>query len=125
MTAKLFEARVRRECDVAVIDLHGEINAFAEEALNAAYNEAADQNAATILLNFGGIGYINSTGIALIVGLMAQARKSSRRLLTYGLSDHYVEIFQITRLADFIGIFPDEQSAMADAKRDPKNSDGI
>ena len=117
MTAKLFEAKVRQEGEVAVIDLHGEINAFAEEALNTAYAEADSSSDGSILLNFGEVDYINSTGIALIVGLIAQARKSKRRLLTYGLSDHYVEIFRITRLADFIGIFPDEQSAMADSAR--------
>ena len=118
MTAKLFEASVRQEDNVAVVDLHGEINAFAEEALNASYNEAARQDTNCILLNFGGVDYINSTGIALIVGLMAQARKSNRRLLTYGLSDHYVEIFRITRLADFIGIFPNEQSVLDDVRRE-------
>ena len=46
--------------------------------------------------------YINSTGIALIVGLLAKARASKRCLLAYGLSDHYVEIFNITRLSDFV-----------------------
>ncbi len=109
------EAKVRHGKDVAVIDLQGEINAFAEDALNAAYTEAADEKEGPVLLNFAGVDYINSTGIALIVGLMAQARKSGRRLLTCGLSDHYVEVFQITRLADFMDLFPDERSAIAGA----------
>jgi anti-anti-sigma factor len=60
------------------------------------------------------VDYINSTGIALIVSLLAQARKSRQRLVVYGLSDHYVEIFQITRLADFMTIYPDEESALAE-----------
>ncbi len=120
MAARLFESRIHIERDAVVIDLHGEINGFAEEDLNSAYNKAANQGESNVLLNFEGVDYINSTGIALIVGLMAQARKSQRRLLTYGLSDHYVEIFRITRLADFIGIFPDEQSAMADSERSLK-----
>jgi hypothetical protein len=29
------------------------------------------------------------------------------------LSDHYVEIFQITRLVDFLTLYPDEASALA------------
>jgi anti-anti-sigma factor len=58
------------------------------------------------------VDYINSTGIALIVGLLARARKSHRRLLACGLSEHYIEIFQITRLADFMTVFPDEKSAV-------------
>ena len=66
-----------------------------------------------MLLKFDKVDYINSTGIALIVGLLAQARKSGRRLLTSGLSPHYLEIFQITRLSDFMQIYPDEAAALA------------
>lgn len=115
MPAKLLKANVRRQAGVAIIDLHGEINGLVEDTLNTAYAEAERQDPSTVLLNFSDVDYINSTGIALIVGLLARARKSHRRLLTCGLSDHYVEVFEITRLADFMSIFPDEASALAGA----------
>jgi hypothetical protein len=35
-------------------------------------------------------------------------------MLACGLSEHYVEIFNITRLADFMTVFPDESSALAE-----------
>jgi hypothetical protein len=35
--------------------------------------------------------------------------------VAYGLSDHYVEIFNITRLSDFVSVFPDEESALEPA----------
>jgi anti-anti-sigma factor len=113
MPAKSLEAQVRHQPAVSIVDLHGEINAFAEERLNAAYAEAESTAPELILLNFNDVDYINSTGIALIVSLLARARKSKRRLLACGLSDHYVEIFQITRLVDFMNVFPDEKSALA------------
>ncbi len=113
MATKILETTVRPQGKVAVIDLHGEIDSFGETALNAAYAEAEKLAPRAILLNFAGVDYINSTGIALIVGLLARARKSGCKLLTSGLSSHYVEIFQITRLADFMSIFPDEASALA------------
>src|SRR5918911_697236 len=106
MPAKPLEARVRVQSGTAVIDLHGEINAFGSAALNDAYAEAERQNPAVVLLNFADVDYINSTGIALIVGLLAKARAAHRRLVVCGLSEHYVEIFQITRLSDFMTIFP-------------------
>ena len=115
MATKMLEANVRQAGPVAVIELRGEIDSFGEEALNAAYRQAEAQNPKAVLLNFTGVDYINSTGIALIVGLLAQARKAGRRLLTSGLSSHYVEIFQITRLADFMNIYPDEATALAQA----------
>src|ERR671929_1851852 len=115
MPAEHLEATVRQEPGVAVIDLTGEINGFAEEALNAAYAEAEAKNPEAILLNFEGVDYINSTGIALIVGLLARARASKRRLLACNLSEHYVEIFDITRLSDFMSVFPDEETAVVEA----------
>jgi anti-sigma B factor antagonist len=114
MAMRHLEAEVRQERGVVVLDLRGEINGFAQEALDAAYSEAESKDPETILLNFEGVDYINSTGIALIVGLLARARVSKRRLVAYGLSDHYVEIFEITRLSDYIGVFPDEESAMSE-----------
>src|SRR5918996_1897823 len=114
MTTNRFEPRVRREAGVGVIELNGDIDAFAEEALNRAYEQAAQENASPILLNFEGTGYINSTGIALIVSLLARARKERRQVMASGLSDHYREIFQITRLADFMTIYTDEATATAE-----------
>src|SRR3972149_4843343 len=108
MLVKQLETKVRHQPGFVIIDLHGDIDSFAEQALNAAYAEAEGRDPDTILLNFQDVPYINSTGIALVVGLLAQARKSHRRLFVYGLSEHYAEIFQITRLADFMSVFPDE-----------------
>ena len=115
MPAKHLEASIRYPPAAAVIELSGEINGFAEETLNSAYTEVEAGDPEVILLNFEEVDYINSTGIALIVSLLARARASKRRLLACGLSDHYVEIFNITRLSDFMNVYPDEESAISEA----------
>jgi anti-sigma B factor antagonist len=114
MAVRHLEAQVRQKRGVVVLDLRGEINGFAQEALDVAYAEAESNDPEVILLNFEDVDYINSTGIALIVGLLAKARVSKRRLVAFGLSDHYVEIFEITRLSDFMRVFPDEESAISE-----------
>jgi anti-sigma B factor antagonist len=112
MSSRTLEANVRHQGSTAIVDLHGEINGFAEAALNGAYADAESRSPKAIVLNFGDVDYINSTGIALIVGLLARARTSHISLRAAGLSAHYVEIFQITRLSDFVEMFPDEASAL-------------
>ena len=107
-----FGADVRSHDSTGVIDLHGEINLGADQALGAAYERAVQADPRTVVLNFADVDYINSTGIALIVGLLARARKERRAVSAFGLSDHYREIFAITRLSDFMGIYPDEDSAV-------------
>lgn len=115
MATSTFEARVRHQPRAAIIDFQGEMNALSEEILNTAYDDAARQQPAMILLNFRQVAYINSTGIALLVGLLKRSRQANCVLAVCHLSDHYREIFQITRLTDFMRLFPDEASALADA----------
>ena len=108
---------VRRRDNVAVIDLVGDVNASAEGSLHAAWEEAVSDRPEAVVLNFERAGYINSTGIALIVEMLAGARKQKIPLRAYGLTSHYREIFEITRLADFLAINPDEDSAVFGAER--------
>lgn len=113
MVSNTFIASVRKKEGLIFIDLAGEINSSAEKDLDAVYNQAAEDNPAVIVLNFSDVSYINSTGIALIVGLISHARKADISLCLYGLSEHYQEIFKVTRLSDFIQIFLDEASVLA------------
>ncbi len=108
-----FSAAVRNANGATIIDLSGEINAAADAPLNGAYRDAMQSQPNRLLLNFRDVDYINSTGIALIVGVLAQARKAQLPLVTFGLSPHYQEIFKITRLSDFIGMVDDEAAALA------------
>lgn len=96
-----------------IIDLQGEINGLVEQALTEAYERAEAVQPEMVVLNFSQVEYINSTGIALIVGLLARARQRHLPLSVFGLSDHYQEIFEITRLSDFMTIYQDETAAVA------------
>src|SRR5436190_21963737 len=113
---------LRQRGGLAVLDLRGQIDAAANQDLSDAYVEASDTRAATILLNFTETTYINSTGIALLVGLLARARAERQVVVACGLSDHYREIFEITRLADFIHLAVDEESALQAASRQIEQS---
>ena len=117
MSTTGFEASVRSGGDRAVIDLYGRIDGAAREGLADVYERAVADRADGVLLNFAGVEYINSTGIALIVGLLGRARADGRSLAACGLSDHYREIFEITRLADFIPLYADETGATAPEER--------
>ena len=116
MTTSELQATVRERDGVAVIDLTGDLNSSAEHALNEAYAQATGAGAGAVVLNFERAEYINSTGIALIVGLLAQARAIRVEVKAFGLSDHYREICEITRLSDFMTITDDEDRAVSGAE---------
>ena len=112
MTTRELEATVRQRQGVAILDLTGDVDSRAEAALQRGYDEAV-AGGGPVVLNFGGADYINSTGIALIVGLLAQARKDRLNVRAFGLSEHYREIFEITRLSEFMTITDDEAGALS------------
>ena len=124
MTTSELTSAVRRRGDVVVVDLTGDVNRGAEAALNKAWEAAVLEHPAVVVLNFSDAGYINSTGIALIVGVLARARAAGISLRAYGLTQHYQEIFELTRLDEAVSIHDTEQAALSAAGADETREGG-
>ena len=108
------EMKIRKVSNsVSIIDIEGEISAFAEDTLMEAYAEASTPTTRKIVLNFTGLEYMNSSGIGLLVTLLIRANRQKQRLLAYGLSEHYKHIFELTRLNEAIGIYDSEADVLA------------
>ena len=97
----------------AVLDISGDVTAASESVLMSAYEEAAQQGARRLVLNFSGLEYMNSGGIGMLVTLLVRANRQHHQLAAFGLSHHYREIFELTRLDEAIAIYDNEQSALA------------
>ena len=105
---------VRQVSPVAsVIDITGDVTAESEDVLTDAYMQADGDGVRTIVLNFSGLQYMNSGGIGLLVTLLVRARRQDQQVLAFGLSPHYRQIFDLTRLDEAIGIHEDEAHALA------------
>ncbi len=116
MTEATVSMDVRTPTEAAsVIDIEGEITASCEAVLMDAYGRAGGERTRFVVLNFTGLQYMNSSGIGLLVTLLVRAQRNRQQLLAYGLSDHYRQIFELTRLDEAIGIHDDEAAALAAA----------
>lgn len=100
----------------SIIDVQGEVSAFAENVLMQAYSEASTPTTRFIIMNFSGLEYMNSSGIGLLVTLLIRINRQKQRMLSYGLSEHYRRIFELTRLSDAIKIYDTEEQALAAAQ---------
>lgn len=113
----------------SVIVIQGELSSFAEGALMDAYmracaptsDNAADKDArrspVAIIFDFRQMDYMNSGGIGLLVTLLIRMNRLRQRMLAYGLSEHYQQIFAITRLDEAIAILDTESEALVAAAR--------
>ena len=99
----------------SVIDIGGEVTAASEAALMDAYGRASGERTRWLVLDFSRLEYMNSSGIGLLVTLLVRANRNHQRLLACGLSEHYRQIFELTRLDEAIGIHTSQAEALAAA----------
>ena len=111
MTTSGLSTEVRRLDErTAVIDIKGEVTSAAGPALTEAFESAGTPGTQVVALNFTDLDYMNSGGIGMLVTLLVRVRRQKQKLAAFGLTDHYAQIFELTRLDEAIAIHPDEQS---------------
>jgi anti-sigma B factor antagonist len=116
MTSGTTTIEVRRlSPSTSAIAITGDITSATEASLMDAYGRASDDATRSIVLDFSGLDYMNSGGIGLLVTLLVRVQRQGQRLLAFGLSEHYRQIFELTRLDDAIGIHGSEAAALAAA----------
>jgi anti-anti-sigma factor len=113
MTATVIE--LDQEGPVSILRIEGDITSASEPDLTAAYGLAVANGARAVILDFSGLEYMNSGGIGLLVTLLVRAQRGGGRLVATGLSAHYRQIFELTRLDEAIEIHDDEGAALAAA----------
>jgi anti-anti-sigma factor len=103
------------EGEAAILRIEGDITSASEPDLMAAYGLAVANGATAVVLDFTRLQYMNSGGIGLLVTVLVRAQRAGGRLVATGLSEHYRQIFELTRLDEAIEIKDDEAAAVAAA----------
>jgi len=98
--------------DVYLISIGGDVTAVTGAAVEKAYHEACDGMLKKILLVFDGENYINSGGIAILIGIVAESRKKEQTIRMTGLSDHFQKIFKMVGLTKYAEVFPTDEAAL-------------
>jgi anti-anti-sigma factor len=101
--------------DTAIINLAGDVTTFAETPINDAYRAVSDKGVKNIIFNFRENDYINSAGIAILIGVVTEARKKDQRLLISMPSAHFRKIFRMVGLPQFAEIFEELEAAKSAA----------
>lgn len=104
---------VRREGDVGIIDVKGEMTTFSEKMLQDVYEQLSDDNVEKICFNFSDVSYINSAGMAIIIGILTKTRQRQQTLYGYGLSEHFQKIFGMVGITKYMTHHDNEAEALA------------
>jgi anti-anti-sigma factor len=106
------EVATRLMGEVAIVDIRGEVTAPSGQPLEDAYRGIAAVGAKKILLVFAADCYINSGGIAVLIGILSEARKKEQVVRMTGLTPHFQKIFAMVGLTRYAQIHPSEDAAL-------------
>ena len=107
----------RQAGDVAILDLTGEIRmGEGSTALrNSIRGLVADGNK-KLLLNLGGVTYIDSSGIGELIANYTTASKSGGQLKLLNLTDKVQDLLVITKLLTVFDVYDTETEALGSFK---------
>jgi anti-sigma B factor antagonist len=98
---------------VTILAFSGDIASTSKDAIMEAYH-GLGPSASKVLLDFKGVDYINSSGIAIIIQMLLEASKSGERTIgIFGLTPHFNKVFTMVGVAKYSTMSPDEATALA------------
>lgn len=106
------EVTIHNRDDVAIINIKGDVTAVTGEAIEEAYQEVSLAGSSKILLVFDKECYINSGGIAILIGIVSESQDNKQVIRITGLSEHFQKIFAMVGLSRYADIFPSEAVAL-------------
>ena len=98
---------------VAVLRYEGDIASTSKDAVLGAYQALPKETTKLILLDFTGVEYINSSGIALIIQMLIEASNSGQKVHAFGLSPHFTKVFTMVGITKYANLYHSQAEALA------------
>jgi anti-anti-sigma factor len=111
---KDLQISVSNQGEVGIINLTGDVTAVTGQQVEDAYHEVSEGGGTRVLFAFDGDNYINSGGIAFLIGIAAESKGRGQILRYSGLSEHFQKIFDMVGLTRYVEIFPTTEAALVD-----------
>lgn len=98
---------------VTILAFAGDISSASKDAILGAYH-GLNGAASHVLLDFTGVDYINSSGIAIIIQMLLEAGKGGTQSIgIFGLTPHFQKVFTMVGINKYAALHKDEAAALA------------
>jgi len=108
---------IRRDGDIAILTLRGELTTDGETVLRQAAKPLTDQGPARMVLDLSGVSLITSAGLGRLVDLAARVNHQNGRLVLASVSPFVADVLASTRLDRFFEVCEDLDAAMSRVTR--------
>ena len=99
--------------DIQVLELSGELDYHSSPELREKLTELTSKQASKILVNLGGVDYMDSSGIATFVEAFQKSKRYQGRLILAALTPTVRGVFEIAKLDSIFEI----TSTVAEAEK--------
>ena len=83
--------------------------------MHSIINTTVNEGVQKIIFNFTDVSYINSSGIAILIGIVTSPANRDVTFRVYGLTPHFKKIFRMIGLTQYVKVLSTEQDAIAAA----------
>jgi len=106
------DVNVRREGDIAVLDLNGRATiGSGNDLLNTALRQVVEAGTLKVLVNLGNLHQIDSSGVSTLVRTFVTLKRRGGSLRLVNPVGHVREVLEVTHLLGAIPTFDSEASA--------------
>ena len=109
---KKYQVKVDSNKTVPILHLSGEITAFSDEEISEAYKAIKLATPPKLIVNFDGAGYINSAGIATLVGIVMDMEEKKGTIRFASLASHFRKVVEIVGITEYVKIFDTVEEAL-------------
>jgi anti-sigma B factor antagonist len=106
----------RTEDSVPIVSITGDIDLENSPKLREFLKPKASQKTPRLLLDFSGVNYIDSSGLATLIEYFQAVQGFKGKLALASLSPRVKNVFEIVRLEQIFSLHPDIPSALAALK---------
>ncbi len=107
------EIRKSEENGVRILHPEGEIDLHGSPILRAELHALVEAKTPTVLADFSGVKYIDSSGLATLVEYVRDSKAFGGRIALFGLQPKVRMVFELVRLNELFTITDSKESALA------------
>jgi anti-sigma B factor antagonist len=104
---------VRTEENIPIVSIVGDIDLASSPKLREFLKPKSAQKTPRLLLDFTGVNYIDSSGLATLIEYFQAVQGFGGKLALAALSPRVKNVFEIVRLEQIFSLHPDIPSALA------------
>ena len=98
---------------VTILEISGRLDSNTSKELEDKVMAVVGGGVKNLLMDFGGVDYINSSGLRVLLMAFQQLKRSGGRLHLCAIKDYMREVFDISGYTEIFPLFPEQPEALA------------